>query len=100
MQMLTVVTTYTRFANGLRTPLLYAAIKEMAKLLIAQGSVDVNIKDGVGGRTPLSYAAERGVVEVVKLLRTPNWAEHQRELFQSFLKKNEKGWGQFVGGDC
>ena len=49
-----------------RTPLHYAATKEIVELLIAKGG-DVNAKDKDGG-TPLHYAAGRGRKEVVELL--------------------------------
>jgi ankyrin repeat protein len=44
----------------------------VVKLLLATGKVDVDTKDSVYGRTPLSRAAENGHEAVVKLLRSVN----------------------------
>jgi ankyrin repeat protein len=41
----------------------------VVKLLLETGKVDVESKDKIYGRTPLSWAAERGHETVVELLR-------------------------------
>ncbi len=53
--------------DDLFTPLHYAATKEVAELLLANGA-DVNAKDN--GVTPLHYAAGAGRKEIVELLIT------------------------------